>query len=96
MRGFCKCDICGNIYHHSENKNYDGLMVWYCNDDGDTITGKRSYNITGPDGKLLKTFPEMMDVCPNCFELFCNWIRMTRNEVKSSIKDDDFPMNKPE
>ena len=96
MRGYCKCDLCGNIYHHSENKNYDGLMVWYCNGDGDTITGKRNYNITGPDGKLLKTFPEMMDVCPNCFERFCNWIRMTRNEAKSPINDNDFPMNPPE
>ena len=48
-----------------------------------------------PDGKYITDIPEMMDVCPNCFERFYNWIRITRNEAKSS-KDDDFPMNKPE
>lgn len=30
MVGFCKCDICGKVYHKDENKNYDGLMVWRC------------------------------------------------------------------
>ena len=26
MIGFCKCDICGGMYHRDENKNYDGCM----------------------------------------------------------------------
>ena len=82
MIGFCKCDVCGNVYHKSENKNYDGIMVWYYDGDGDTITGKRNYNITGPDDELLKTVPEMMDVCPKCFERFCNWIKIVREETK--------------
>lgn len=76
--GFCKCDICGNVYNkdEDENKNYYK--------DGDTITGNRNYNITGPDDELLKTVPEMMnmDVCPKCFERFCNWIKIVREETK--------------
>lgn len=27
MIGFCKCDICGKVYHQDENKNYDGTMM---------------------------------------------------------------------
>lgn len=27
MIGFCKCDICGKVYHQDENKNYDGIMI---------------------------------------------------------------------
>ena len=26
MIGFCKCDICGSMYHPDENKYYDGLI----------------------------------------------------------------------
>ena len=96
MRGYCKCDICGNIYHNSENKNYDGIMVWYCDGDGDIMCGKRDCNITGTDGKLLSTVPEMMDICPNCFERFCNFIKETRGESKSHTNNKDFPMNPPE
>lgn len=82
MIGFCKCDICGNVYHKDENKNYDGIMVWYYDGDGDTITGSRNYNVTGPNDELLKTVPEMMDVCPKCFERFCNWIKIVKEETK--------------
>lgn len=96
MRGFCKCDLCGNVYHKDANKDYDGIMVWYYDRDGDIICGKREIDLTGTDGKLLSTVPEMMDICPNCFERFCNWIRMARNESKSPVNDKDFPMNKPE
>lgn len=88
MIGFCKCDICGNMYHKDENKNYDGIMVWYFDEDGDIMTGKRKYNITGRDGEVMKDIPEMLDVCPNCFERFYNWIKMNR--------DENFQINKPE
>lgn len=27
MIGFCKCDICGKVYHQDENKNYDGKTM---------------------------------------------------------------------
>ena len=57
-------------------------MVWYCDEDGDTITRKRNYKIIGPNDELLKTVPEMMDVCPKCFERFCNWIKIVREETK--------------
>lgn len=83
MRGYCKCDLCGSVYHKDENKNYDGIMVWYYDGDGDTITGNRNYNITGPDDELLKTVPEMMDVCPECQERFCNWIRMPGTNLRA-------------
>lgn len=96
MRGYCKCDICSSTYHKDDNKYYDGIAVWYYDEDGDIMCGKRDCNITGPDGKLLSNVPEMMDICPNCFERFCNWIRMARNESKSPVNDKDFPMNKPE
>ena len=39
MRGFCKCDICGGMYHKDANKNYDGLMVWYYDRDDGYLSG---------------------------------------------------------
>ena len=96
MRGFCKWDLCGDVYHEDENKNYDGIMVWFYDRDGDIICGKRDIDVTGPDGKLLSTVPEMMDVCPKCFERFCNFIKATRGESKSNTNNNDFPMNPPE
>lgn len=41
-----------------------------------------------PKGKYITDVPEMIDLCPNCFGRFYNWIKMSR--------DDNFPMNKPE
>ena len=38
----------------------------------------------------------MMDICPNCFERFCNWIEAIRSESKIHTNNKDFPMNKPE
>ena len=96
MIGFCKCDLCGNIYHKDDNKNYDGIMVWFYDRDGDTITGKRDIDLTGPDGKLLSTVPEMMDICPDCFNRFCDWIKVIRSESKIHTNNKDFPMNPPE
>ena len=89
MRGFCKCDLCGNVYHKDVNKNYDGITVWKKNN----WTGIRS--LPDNDEKLITQdgestdIPAMMDVCPNCLQQFYNWIRMIRN-------NSDFPMNPPE
>lgn len=80
MIGFCKCDICGGMYHKDANKNYDGLMVWYYDRDGDIACGNRKYNIVAPDGETMKNIPEMMDICPDCFERFCNWIKTAKEE----------------
>ena len=89
MRGYCKCDLCGGVYHKKDNEFYDGITVWRNNlfsetkclpDDGEKL-------IT-PDGESTD-IPATMDVCPNCFQQFYNWIRIIRN-------NSDFPMNKPE
>ena len=88
MRGFCKCDLCGGVYRKDDNEIYDGITVWWNNctdtkcfpDDGKTL-------IT-PDGESTD-IPATMDICPNCFKQFYNWIRMIRN-------NSDFPMNNPE
>lgn len=82
MVGFCKCDLCGNVYHKDENKNYDGLMVWYLDKDGVTMNGNRKYNIVKPNGESMKDVPEVMDICPDCFDRFCNWIKMIKEGTK--------------
>ena len=83
MIGFCKCDICGKVYHRDENKNYDGLMIWYAHQEtGDTMHGGRNRDIIEPGGKTVKGVPEMMDVCPACFGLFCDWIKSLKKENK--------------
>ena len=88
MRGYCKCDLCGGVYHKKDNEFYDGITVWK-ND----WTGTRS--LPDDDEKLITQdeestdIPAFMDVCPNCFERFYNWLRMARN-------NSDFPMNPPE
>ena len=94
MRGYCKCDLCGSIYHEDENKICDGITVWW-KGKSDSMCSPGDNKLYTPDGKYITDIPEMMDLCPNCFERFYNWIRMARNEAKSP-KDDDFPMNKPE
>lgn len=82
MTGFCKCDICGNVYHKDENKNYDGLMVWHYDEDGDIACGNRKYNIVTPNGESMKDIPEMMDVCPSCFNKFCDLVKSIKEENK--------------
>ena len=94
MRGYCKCDLCGSIYHEDENKIYDGITVWW-KGKSDSMCSKDDNKLYTPDGKYITDIPEMMDVCPECQERFYNWIRMARNEAKSPMGD-DFPMNKPE
>ena len=94
MRGYYKCDLCGSVYHEDENKIYDGITVWWNNSLDTKCFPANGEKLITPDGESTD-IPATMDICPNCFERFCNWIRMTRNEAKSP-KDDDFPMNKPE
>ena len=93
MRGYCKCDLCGSIYHEDENKIYDGITVWWKGKSD--LMCSRDDKLHTPDGKYITDIPEMMDVCPECQERFYNWVRMARNEAKSPMVD-DFPMNKPE
>ena len=95
MRGYCKCDLCGSIYHEDENKIYDGITVWW-KGKSDSMSSRDYDKLHTPDGKYITDIPEMMDVCPECQERFYNWIRMARNEAKSPVNDKDFPMNKPE
>lgn len=26
MRGYCKCDLCGGVYHTKDNEFYDGII----------------------------------------------------------------------
>lgn len=83
MIGFCKCDICGSMYHKDKNKNYDGLMVWYAHkEDGTIMHGSRNYDIIRPNGENVKGVPEMMDVCPRCFDRFCDWVKKIKEENK--------------
>ena len=95
MRGFCKCDLCGRVYHKKDNEFYDGITVWK-ND----WTGTRS--LPDDDEKLITQdeestdIPAAMDLCPNCFKQFYNWIEAIRSESKSHTNNKDFPMNPPE
>ena len=95
MRGFCKCDLCGRVYHKKDNEFYDGITVWKNDWTGTRSLPDDGEKLITPGGESTD-IPATMDVCPNCFELFCNWIRMTRNEAKSPVNDKDFPMNPPE
>lgn len=95
MKGYCKCDLCGGVYHKDENKIYDGITVWWKGKSGPTCFPDDDKLLVAPDGEYVTDIPGRMDVCPECQERFFNWIRMARNEAKSP-KDDDFPMNKPE
>ena len=95
MRGYCKCDLCGSLYNEKENTAYDGITVWWKNKTGENEFPPSDAKLCALRGEPTDDMPAIMDICPNCFERFYNWIRMTRNEAKSS-KDDDFPMNPPE
>lgn len=94
MRGFCKCDLCGSVYHEDENKMYSGITVWWKSKSG-VACFPGDKKLCTPDGERNTDIPGMMDVCPECQERFYNWIRMARNEAKSP-RDENFPMNKPE
>lgn len=96
MRGYCKCDLCGGVYNETENATYDGITVWWKNKAGENRFPMSDAKLCKPSGELIDDMPAVMDICPNCFERFYNWIRMTRNEAKSPVNDKDFPMNPPE
>lgn len=87
MRGFCKCDLCGSVYQENDNEMYDGITVWWGTSGGVNIP-KSDENLSNTDGGKITDIPAIMDICPNCFERFYNWIKMAR--------DENFPMNKPE
>ena len=96
MRGYCKCDLCGSVYHEDENKMYGGITVWWKNKAGENMFPTSDAKLCTQSGELIDDMPAVMDICPNCFERFYNWIRMARNESKSPINDKNFPMNPPE
>ena len=96
MRGYCKCDLCGSLYNETENVTYGGITVWWKNKAGENRFPVPDAKLCTQSGELIDDMPAVMDICPNCFERFYNWIRITRNEAKSPINDKDFPMNKPE
>lgn len=89
MRGYCKCDLCGGVYNETENGMYDGITVWWKNKAGENMFPESDAKLCTQSGELIDDMPAVMDICPNCFERFYNWIRVTRN-------NSDFPMNKPE
>ena len=95
MIGFCKCDLCGRVYHKKDNEFYDGITVWKNDWTGTRSLPDDGEKLITPGGESTD-IPATMDVCPNCFELFYSWIRMARNESKSPANDKDFPMNPPE
>ena len=82
MRGFCKCDLCGVVYHKDDNKEYDGITVWYLDRDGDSICGQEGSVLIDGNGEKVDKIPEKMDICPKCFDRFCNWIKIVREETK--------------
>ena len=95
MRGFCKCDLCGGVYHKDDNEFYDGITVWRNDWTGTRHLPDDGEKLITPDGEPTD-IPATMDLCPNCFKQLYNWIETTRGESKSNTNNNDFPMNKPE
>lgn len=89
MRGYCKCDLCGNIYHKDDNKMYDGITVWWKNKAGENKFPVSDAKLYTQSCEMIDDMPAVMDVCPNCFERLYNCIRM-------NINSSNFPMNPPE
>lgn len=89
MRGYCKCDLCGRVYNETENAAYDGITVWNKDKAGENRIPVLGAKLCTQSGEPFDDIPAVMDICPNCFERFYNWIGMTRN-------NSDFPMNPPE
>ena len=96
MRGYCKCDLCGGVYHKKDNKFYDGITVWKYNWTDSRSLPDDDEKLITPDGESTD-IPATMDVCPNCFQLFYSWIGIQRRGIeKSLVNNDNFPMNPPE
>ena len=89
MRGFCKCDLCGSLYNETENVTYSGITVWWKNKDGENRFPMYGDKLFTQNGEPIDDMAAVMDICPNCFQQFYNWIRIIRN-------NSDFPINKPE
>ena len=95
MRGYCKCDLCGKVYHKKDNEFYDGITVWKNDWTGSRSLPGDDEELITPDGESTD-IPATMDVCPNCFQLFYSWIRIQRRGIESLVNDKNFPMNPPE
>ena len=95
MRGFCKCDLCGRVYHKKDNEFYDGITVWKNDCSGTRCLPNHGEKLITPYGESTD-IPATMDVCPNCFELFYSWIGIQRRGIKSLVNNENFPMNPPE
>lgn len=96
MRGFCKCDLCGVVYHKKDNEFYDGITVWKNNWAGTRSLPDDDEKLITQDGEPTD-IPATMDVCPNCFRQFYNWIFSDKGDKsKSHTNNKDIPMNNPE
>lgn len=96
MRGYCKCDLCGRVYHKKDNKFDDGITVWKNDWTGTRILPDDDAKLITQDGESTD-IPATMDVCPNCFQLFYSWIGIQRRGIeKSLVNNENFPMNPPE
>ena len=67
MRGFCKCDLCGGVYHKKDNEFYDGITVWKYNWTDSRSLPDDDEKLITPGGESTD-IPATMDVCPNCFQ----------------------------
>ena len=86
MRGFCKCDLCGGVYHKDDNEFYDGITVWRWKGscDAQCLPDDCEKLIT-PDGESTD-IPATMDLCPNCLQQFYNWIFSNKGEKSKSLE----------
>ena len=84
MRGYCKCDLCGGVYHKKDNEFYDGITVWKNNWTGSRSLPDDDEKLITPDGESTD-IPATMDVCPNCFQLFYSWIGIQRRGIEKSL-----------
>ena len=86
MRGFCKCDLCGGVYHKDDNEFYDGITLWRYNSFYETrCLPEDGEKLITPDGESTD-IPATMDVCPNCFKQFCDWIFSNKGEKSKSLE----------
>ena len=95
MRGYCKCDLCGRVYHKNDNEFYDGITVWKNDWTGTRSLPDNGERLITPYGESTD-IPATMDVCPNCFDLFYSWIKIQRRGIEKPCKNKNFPMNPPE
>ena len=85
MRGYCKCDLCGRVYHKNDNEFYDGITVWKKDWTGTRSLPDNGERLITPYGESTD-IPATMDVCPNCFDLFYSWIKIQRRGIEKPCK----------